>query len=77
MKEKKIKAEKAKLNYGTPLKDLPVYTWDEFQSLVLNENKKWILMEGVLYDVKNFMREHPGGVKYLSTAIGKDMTTAH
>ncbi|KAI9274165.1 stearoyl-CoA desaturase [Sporodiniella umbellata] len=76
MKEKKIKAEKAKLNYGTPLKDLPVYTWDEFQSLVLNENKKWILMEGVLYDVKNFMREHPGGVKYLSTAIGKDMTTA-
>ncbi|KAI9274169.1 stearoyl-CoA desaturase [Sporodiniella umbellata] len=76
MKEKKIKAEKAKLNYGTPLKDLPVYTWDEFQSLVLNENKKWILMEGVLYDVKSFMREHPGGVKYLSTAIGKDMTTA-
>ncbi|EIE84760.1 hypothetical protein G6F46_001296 [Rhizopus delemar] len=76
MQEKKIREEKSKLFYGVPLKDLPVYTWEEFQSLVLNENKKWILIEGVLYDVKNFMKEHPGGVKYLSTAIGKDMTTS-
>ncbi|KAG1152593.1 hypothetical protein G6F37_005381 [Rhizopus arrhizus] len=76
MQEKKIREEKSKLFYGVPLKDLPVYTWEEFQSFVLNENKKWILIEGVLYDVKNFMKEHPGGVKYLSTAIGKDMTTS-
>ncbi|CAO3673882.1 unnamed protein product [Rhizopus stolonifer] len=76
MKEKKLREEKAKLFYGVPLKDLPVYCWEEFQSLVLNENKKWILIEGVLYDVKNFMKEHPGGAKYLSTAIGKDMTTS-
>ncbi|KAG1242130.1 hypothetical protein G6F68_016344 [Rhizopus microsporus] len=76
MQEKKIRREKSKLFYGVPLKDLPVYTWEEFQSLVLNENKKWIMIEGVLYDVKNFMKEHPGGAKYLSTAIGKDMTTS-
>lgn len=76
MKEKKIREAKSKLFYGVPLKDLPVYSWEEFQSLVLNENKKWILVEGVLYDIKNFMKEHPGGAKYLSTAIGKDMTTS-
>ncbi|KAI7902253.1 delta-9 desaturase [Cokeromyces recurvatus] len=76
MEEKRIQREKATLTYGVPLKDLPIYTWEEFQSLVLNENKKWILIEGVLYDVANFIKEHPGGTKYLSTAIGKDMTTA-
>lgn len=76
MEEKRIRAEKATLTYGTPIKDLPIYSWEEYQSLVLNDNKKWVLIEGVLYDVGEFMKEHPGGMKYLSTAIGKDMTTS-
>lgn len=76
MAEKRIQAQKEKLDYGVPLSKLPIYTWKEFQDLVVNENKKWILIEGVLYDVEKFMREHPGGVKYLSTAVGKDMTTS-
>ncbi|ORZ24153.1 delta-9 desaturase [Absidia repens] len=76
MKEKKLLAERRQLKFGTPIEDLPVYTWEEYQSLVLNDNKKWILVEGILYDVEDFMHEHPGGVKYISTAIGKDMTTA-
>lgn len=76
MEEKRIRAEQGKLTYGTPIKDLPIYTWEEFQSLVLNDNKKWVLLEGVLYDIENFMHEHPGGTKYLSTAVGKDMTTS-
>lgn len=76
MQEKKLAEQKSKLDFGIPLRELPVYTWEEFQSLVLNDNKKWILIEGVLYDVEHFMHEHPGGVKYLSNAIGKDMTTS-
>ncbi|KAI9307058.1 delta-9 desaturase [Cunninghamella echinulata] len=76
MKEKKILAEKRQLKFGTPIEDLPIYTWDEYQNLVLNENKKWILIEGILYDVQDFMHEHPGGIKYISTAIGKDLTTS-
>ncbi|KAI8073844.1 delta-9 desaturase [Gongronella butleri] len=76
MKEKKILAEKRQLKYGTPIEELPVYTWEEFQSLVVNDDKKWILVEGILYDVEDFMHVHPGGVKYLSTAIGKDVTTS-
>ncbi|CAO3637222.1 unnamed protein product [Cunninghamella blakesleeana] len=76
MKEKKILAEKRQLKFGTAIEDLPIYTWDEYQHLVLNENKKWVLIEGILYDVQDFMHEHPGGVKYISTAIGKDMTTS-
>ncbi|KAI8090662.1 delta-9 desaturase [Thamnidium elegans] len=76
MEEKRIRAEQGKLTYGTPIKDLPIYSWEEFQSLVLNDNKKWVLLEGILYDIENFMHEHPGGTKYLSTAVGKDMTTS-
>jgi stearoyl-CoA desaturase (delta-9 desaturase) len=76
MKEKKLMAERRQLAFGTPLQDLPIYTWDEYQNLVLNDGKKWILIEGVLYDVCDFMHDHPGGVKYLSSAVGKDMTTA-
>lgn len=76
MKEKKLLAERRQLAYGTPLKDLPIYTWGEYQNLVLNDGKKWILVEGVLYDVCEFMHGHPGGVKYLSTAVGKDVMAA-
>ncbi|KAI7855985.1 delta-9 desaturase [Circinella umbellata] len=76
MQEKKINAIKSRLEYGTPIQDLPVFTWDEFQDLVDNQNKKWILIEGILYDMENFINEHPGGEKYIRTSLGKDMTTA-
>ncbi|KAG0173613.1 hypothetical protein DFQ28_008253 [Apophysomyces sp. BC1034] len=74
MQEKKILAAKRSLKFGTPISELPVFTWEEYQNLVVNENKKWILIEGILYDVEGF--EHPGGQKYISNAIGKDMTTS-
>ncbi|KAI8141452.1 delta-9 desaturase [Fennellomyces sp. T-0311] len=76
MQEKKIAAIKEGLTYGTKMEDLPVFSWDEFQNLVLNEGKKWILIEGILYDMEDFINEHPGGEKYIRTSIGKDMTTA-
>lgn len=76
MKEKKLMAERRQLTYGTPIEDLPVYTWYEYQSLVLSDKKKWLLIEGILYDVEHFINDHPGGLKYISMAIGKDMTAA-
>lgn len=76
MEEKRLSAQKSKLSYGTPLKNLPVYTWEEFQSCVLKDNKKWILIEGVLYDVERFIKEHPGVKGYILHGVGKDMTAA-
>lgn len=76
MQEKSIASQKAMLNYGTPLNELPVYDWDEFQRLVSDAGKQWVLIEGVLYDVEEFIDKHPGGKKYLSAAIGRDMTAA-
>ncbi|KAI8388844.1 stearoyl-CoA desaturase [Radiomyces spectabilis] len=74
MAEKKLLAEKRQLTYGTPLKDLPIYTWEEFQTLVNKHNKQWILIEGILYDVEHL--DHPGGDKYITAGIGKDVTTS-
>ncbi|CDS07672.1 hypothetical protein LRAMOSA01621 [Lichtheimia ramosa] len=76
MKEKKLASMKRGLMYGPKLEDLPVYTWDEFQDLVVNGNRKWILIEGILYDMEGFVKEHPGGEKYIQASYGKDMTAA-
>ncbi|KAI8089489.1 stearoyl-CoA desaturase [Halteromyces radiatus] len=73
MEEKRLLNKKKKLCYGKPIEELPIYTWEEFQNQVQVNDKKWILIEGILYDVENF--DHPGGCKYLWSGIGKDMTT--
>lgn len=46
------------------------------QDLVVNGNRKWILIEGILYDMEGFVKEHPGGEKYIQANYGKDMTAA-
>lgn len=72
MMEKKVDEIKSTLKFGTTLCNLPVYTMEEFQSMVYTKDKKWILLDGVMYDVENF--DHPGGAKYLNAGIGKDVT---
>ncbi|KAG0013137.1 hypothetical protein BGZ80_011267 [Entomortierella chlamydospora] len=76
MIEKKVLEKKTKLQWGTPISELPILSFEDFQHACKNDNKKWILLEGVVYDVADFITEHPGGPKYLNMAIGKDMTTA-
>ncbi|PWN19217.1 cytochrome b5 [Microstroma glucosiphilum] len=36
----------------------------------------WLLMDGKVYDVSNFMDEHPGGDEVLTSEAGKDCTEA-
>ncbi|KAI8886938.1 delta-9 desaturase [Backusella circina FSU 941] len=74
MIEKKIEEAKAKIHFGRPLRDLPVYTMEEYKFMVTCKDKQWILLDGILYDVENF--DHPGGKKYIKSAIGRDMTKA-
>lgn len=75
MAEKKIKKVKEGLNWGTPIDKLPIYTWDEFQELT-KQGRNWILIEGILYDVSKFKGEHPGGLKFMDSSIGKDATAS-
>ncbi|CAG8548898.1 6118_t:CDS:2 [Acaulospora morrowiae] len=81
MKQKKLDDEKAKLDWGTPLNQLPIYTYEELTHMFKSdeENAKknnWICIEGIIHDVTGFMEDHPGGKLLLATALGKDMTTA-
>src|SRR5688500_4796409 len=40
----------------------------------LNSDKKWILVEGIVYDVTNLMEDHPGGKKVLQLFCKTDAT---
>ncbi|CAO3661591.1 hypothetical protein G6F70_004491 [Rhizopus microsporus] len=72
MMEKKVDALKSKLKFGPQLKELPVYSLEEVHDMVATHNKRWVILDGMIYDVENF--DHPGGCKYLEFGIGKDMT---
>ncbi|OAQ32239.1 delta-9 desaturase [Linnemannia elongata AG-77] len=76
MIEKRVMEKKTKLQWGTPIAELPILSFEDFEHACKNDNKKWILLEGVVYDVEDFMAEHPGGEKYIKMGIGKDMTAA-
>jgi len=36
------------------------------------ENGMWVVIDGVVYDVTQFINEHPGGPKILKRSAGKD-----
>nr|BAE94741.1 omega9 fatty acid desaturase [Mortierella alpina] len=76
MIEKKVLDKKTKLQWGTPIADLPILSFEDFQHACKNDSKQWILLEGVVYDVADFAVEHPGGEKYIKMGVGKDMTAA-
>jgi len=76
MRLKAIKREQASINYGPPIEKLPVITRQEFLDQVKINSKKWMALEGCVYDVENFMTDHPGGKNLLQSGIGKDMTEA-
>ncbi|KAL0089519.1 stearoyl-CoA desaturase [Phycomyces blakesleeanus] len=74
MQEKRIEELRRDIKFPRPIKHLPVYTWKEFQSKVQDDKEAWILIEGVLYDIKGFA--HPGGEKYIQASVGKDVTSS-
>jgi len=76
MKEQKLNEAKRRLKWGRPIQELPAITFDEFQEATKNQGEKWIMIEGIIYDVREFVQKHPGGEKYIKLGIGKDMTTA-
>jgi len=52
---------------------LPTYTWDEI-SKHTGSTDKWIVIEGLVYDVSTWMKRHPGGAKIISHFGGQDTT---
>ncbi|KAK7214119.1 hypothetical protein V2G26_021297 [Clonostachys chloroleuca] len=71
--QKKLDQKRATLNWGTPLEQLPVIGWDDFVEEAKN-GKALVAIAGVIHDVTDFIKDHPGGKALINSAIGKDAT---
>jgi len=55
-------------------KDVPTMKMDEVKRLVEEDGRVLIVIKGRVYDMKPWMKNHPGGVSPLFHGAGKDMT---
>ena len=71
--QKKLDQKRAQLDWGTPLDQLPVLEWDDFQERSRN-GRALVVVAGVVHDVTDFVSSHPGGRAMINSALGKDAT---
>ncbi|KAJ5161943.1 hypothetical protein N7492_007335 [Penicillium capsulatum] len=71
--QKKVDLQRAKLDWGVPLEQLPVVEWDDFVAEA-QAGKALVAIAGVIHDVTGFIDEHPGGRTLIRSGIGKDAT---
>ncbi|KAK3324167.1 hypothetical protein B0T19DRAFT_223907 [Cercophora scortea] len=71
--QKKLDQKRSTLDWGIPLENLPVVSWDDFVAESKN-GKAWVAIAGVIHDVGKFIADHPGGKTLITAAIGKDAT---
>ncbi|OJK01909.1 hypothetical protein ASPACDRAFT_76425 [Aspergillus aculeatus ATCC 16872] len=70
--QKKVDQRRARLDWGTPIADLPVLEWEEYVELA--KSRALVAVAGVVHDVSQFVEEHPGGRAMINAGIGKDAT---
>lgn len=71
--QKKLDQKRSKLDWGVPLDQLPVMDWEDYQDQAKN-GRGLIAVAGVVHDVTDFIKDHPGGKAMISSGIGKDAT---
>lgn len=71
--QKKVDQKRARLDWGVPLEQLPIFEWDDFVSGA-QAGKALVAIAGVVHDVTDFINEHPGGRALINSGIGKDAT---
>ncbi|KAJ3238386.1 hypothetical protein HDU78_003569 [Chytriomyces hyalinus] len=76
MQQKKIDEVKARLDYGVPLEQLPLFTFAEVKAKIAETGKQLLIISDVVYDVTKFMEDHPGGKGFLKASIGRDVTVS-
>ncbi|ODV63879.1 acyl-CoA desaturase [Ascoidea rubescens DSM 1968] len=74
--QKILDRHRAKLNWGVPIKELPIISENEFKRLVKTSSRALLIISGVVHDVTPIINTHPGGSQLVRASIGKDATTA-
>jgi stearoyl-CoA desaturase (delta-9 desaturase) len=72
--QKKVDQKRAKLDWGIPISQLPVFSWEEFVAQTRSNGQALVAIGGVIHDIAPFIREHPGGKALILSAVGKDAT---
>jgi len=70
--QKKLDQRRARLDWGVPIEKLPVMEWDDYVQRS-KDGEALMSIAGVVHDVSDFIRSHPGG-KVITSALGKDAT---
>ncbi|KAJ2976924.1 hypothetical protein NQ176_g4660 [Zarea fungicola] len=75
-KQKRVELAKKGIHWGVPIEQLPVYSWEEMESLCSEDGvaRQLICIAGIIYDIHSFSDSHPGGKHLLSASVGKDIT---
>ncbi|CAN6619694.1 acyl-CoA desaturase 1 [Trichomonascus vanleenenianus] len=71
-KQKKLDRWRARLNWGTPIEQLPVIEFDDFKDQ--SKTRSLTLISGIVHDITDFIEHHPGGKALISSAVGRDAT---
>ena len=71
--QKKLDQKRSRLDWGVPLESLPVMEWDDYLDQCKN-GRCLISISGIVHDVTNFIKDHPGGKAMITSGLGKDAT---
>ena len=52
---------------------LPTFEWDEIKKHTSTDDR-WIVVDGNIYDVTHFQKQHPGGARIIGHFAGEDAT---
>jgi stearoyl-CoA desaturase (delta-9 desaturase) len=72
--QKALDKKRSGLDWGVPLAQLPVISWDDFRTQATTDGAALVAIAGVIHDVSPFVADHPGGKTLIKSAIGKDAT---
>lgn len=54
---------------------VPSYTWEEIQKHNLRADK-WLVIERKVYNISQWAKRHPGGIRVISHYAGEDATVS-
>jgi len=75
VKQQKLDELKKQIDWGTPVDQLPVMTWEEVNNLI-KKGRYLIVLDNQVLDTEQFLNQHPGGKSILSFWNGRDATQA-